>query len=60
MAVPQEKTSKRRRNTRRSHHALQAPSLASCSNCGALHLPHRICPQCGHYKGKEVIEVEAY
>ena len=60
MAVPQEKTSKRRRNNRRSHHALRAPSLAHCSNCGALHLPHRICPQCGHYKGKEVIEIEAY
>jgi len=60
MAVPQDKTSKRRRNQRRSHHALTAPSLVSCSNCSALILPHRMCPQCGHFKGKEVVEVEAY
>ena len=21
-------------------------------------LPHRVCPRCGHYKGKQVIEAE--
>jgi large subunit ribosomal protein L32 len=45
---------------RRSHHALKAPNLITCSNCSALILPHRVCSQCGHFKGKEVIEVEAY
>ena len=60
MAVPQERTSRRRRGMRRSHHALKAPSLITCTNCSALILPHRVCPQCGHFKGKEVIEVESY
>lgn len=60
MAVPKRKTSKRVRNQRRSHHALKAPSLVPCSNCNALILPHRVCHQCGHFKGKEVLQVEAF
>ncbi len=60
MAVPQVRTSKRKRNMRRSHHALKAPTLVTCSNCGAYTRPHRVCPQCGHFKGKEVLQVEAF
>lgn len=60
MAVPQVKTSKRKRNMRRSHHALKAPTLITCTNCGALAAPHRVCQSCGHFKGKELVEVEAY
>ncbi|MDH4248558.1 MAG: 50S ribosomal protein L32 [Deltaproteobacteria bacterium] len=60
MAVPQERTSKRKRNMRRSHDALKAPALVGCSNCAALISPHRICPQCGHFKGREVMQVENY
>ncbi len=60
MAVPQVRTSQRKRGHRRSHHALRAPNLVTCNNCSALILPHRVCPQCGHFKGKEVLQVEAY
>ena len=60
MAVPQVRTSKRKRNMRRSHHALKAPNLITCTNCSALILPHRVCSQCGYFKGKEVLQVEAY
>jgi large subunit ribosomal protein L32 len=60
MAVPKRKTSKRVRNQRRSHHALKAPNLIPCSNCGALTRPHQVCGQCGHFKGNEVKQVEAF
>lgn len=60
MAVPQVRTSRRKRGNRRSHHALKTPALVTCSNCSALIPPHRVCAQCGHFKGKEVMEVEAY
>jgi len=60
MAVPQVRTSQRKRNQRRSHHALKAPNLVTCNNCGALIRPHLVCAQCGHFKGKEVLQVEAY
>lgn len=60
MAVPQVRTSRRKRNQRRSHLALKAPNLVTCNNCGALIRPHLVCAQCGHFKGKEVLQVEAY
>ena len=60
MAVPKRKTSIRVRNQRRSHHALKAPNMVLCGNCGAFARPHRVCPQCGHFKGSEIKQVEAF
>lgn len=42
---------------RRSHHALTAPRLSACGKCGSAHVRHRMCPSCGTYKGKEVVNV---
>jgi len=58
MANPKRRHSKSRRGKRRAHDALTAPNLSVCSNCGAAVMPHRVCPNCGHYKGRQVIEVE--
>ncbi len=44
---------------RRSHHALKAPNVAVCSNCGATHRPHHMCLNCGYYKGRVVIDLLA-
>lgn len=44
---------------RRSHHALKAPTLAICSNCGAKHRPHHMCLDCGFYKGRMVVDMAA-
>lgn len=57
MAVPKRRTSKAKKRQRRSHIKLQAPGLVSCPNCGEAIRPHRVCPECGHYKGREVVEV---
>jgi large subunit ribosomal protein L32 len=59
MAVPKKKTSKSRRNMRRSHHALGASAHVECKNCGELTRPHHVCPACGHYNQREVVEVPA-
>ncbi|HEX9796626.1 MAG TPA: 50S ribosomal protein L32 [Anaerolineales bacterium] len=56
--LPKRKISKGRRDRRRAHDALQATSLITCTNCGEKHLPHRVCSSCGHYDGREVIEVD--
>ena len=44
---------------RRSHHALKAPNLAVCKNCGASHRPHHMCLECGFYKGRQVMDLKA-
>ncbi len=55
MAVPKRKTSRGVRNNRRSHHSLTATSTVECSKCKEPRRPHRVCPSCGFYNGKEVI-----
>ncbi|UCD10708.1 MAG: 50S ribosomal protein L32 [Nitrospinaceae bacterium] len=59
MAVPKKKTSKSRTAQRRAHHALSVPAYGECPQCHEMKQPHHICPHCGFYKGKEVMEVEA-
>ena len=44
---------------RRSHHALKAPALSVCQNCEAKHRPHHMCLECGHYKGRMVVDMAA-
>lgn len=56
--VPKRKVSSGRRDRRRAHDALKLSNLVQCSNCGEMRLPHRVCPNCGFYQGREVIEVE--
>lgn len=58
MAVPKRKTSKARKNKRRSHLKLSAPSLTRCSRCHQYKPPHTVCSNCGYYGGREVIKVE--
>ncbi|AKP46753.1 MULTISPECIES: 50S ribosomal protein L32 [Bacillus] len=55
MAVPFRRTSKTRKNKRRTHYKLQVPGMVECPNCGEMKLAHRVCPSCGTYKGKEVV-----
>ena len=55
---PKRKISPGRRDRRRAHDALKSPNLVSCSNCGEMRLPHTVCPNCGFYKGREVINLK--
>jgi len=57
MPNPKRRHSKRRTSTRRAHDGLRAPSVAECPQCHEPKMPHRACPHCGQYKGREVIEV---
>ena len=60
MAEPKRKVSKARRDKRRSSvWKLSAPAFSRCTQCGELKVPHRVCPNCGYYKGAEVIKKEA-
>ncbi len=56
MPNPKHKHSKTRRDKRRTHDKAVVPTTVICSNCGAAVLYHRVCSECGYYKGKPAIE----
>lgn len=55
---PKRKLSKGRRDRRRAQDFLTTANLVQCSNCGEMRLPHTVCPNCGHYQGREVVSVD--
>jgi large subunit ribosomal protein L32 len=57
--LPKRKLSRRRRNNRRSHDALTLATIVTCDNCGEKKVAHRVCPSCGYYNGRQVLEIEA-
>ncbi|MDY0103919.1 MAG: 50S ribosomal protein L32 [Lentimicrobium sp.] len=59
MAHPKHRFSKTRTAKRRTHYKAVAPTISTCSNCGASVLYHRVCSECGYYKGKLAIEKAA-
>lgn len=58
MPVPKRKTSKARRDKRRTHWKLSLRGMALCPRCQEAKLPHRVCPKCGYYKDRQVVEAE--
>jgi len=56
MAHPKRKTSKQRRDKRRTHFKAASVQTATCPNCGATHQLHRVCPECGFYRGQMAVE----
>ncbi|NLN70901.1 MAG: 50S ribosomal protein L32 [Chloroflexi bacterium] len=55
--LPKRRVSSGRRDRRRAHDALKTSNFIVCPNCGEPRLPHRVCANCGHYQGREIIEV---
>ncbi|UCB44845.1 MAG: 50S ribosomal protein L32 [Spirochaetota bacterium] len=59
MAVPKRRKSKSKTRMRRSHNMrVSPPGVVECPQCGEYTLPHRVCPNCGYYKDREVISPE--
>jgi large subunit ribosomal protein L32 len=58
MPNPKHKHSKARRNSRAAHYKLRAPTFGPCPHCHKPKPPHRVCPHCGYYAGREVVKLE--
>ena len=58
MAVPKQKSSKSRGRKRRTHQKVAVPTITLCPECQEPKLPHTVCPECGTYKGRQVIAEE--
>jgi large subunit ribosomal protein L32 len=50
--------SRSRQGNRRSHHHKKPLQIQYCSQCNEPVLPHRVCGNCGHYQGREVVVME--
>jgi large subunit ribosomal protein L32 len=59
MPVPPKRLPARRGKTRASHHALKKMQLVPCPKCKKPKLPHFVCKNCGFYKGKDILKLEA-
>ena len=58
MAVPKRKVSRMKRNNRRAHDALTAPTYVEDKDSGELRRPHHIDRKSGRYRGRQVITVK--
>jgi large subunit ribosomal protein L32 len=56
MAVPKRKTSKARRNKRRSHHRVKSVNILEDKKSGEYRLSHHVDLKTGYYNGRQVLE----
>ncbi|MEM9588533.1 MAG: 50S ribosomal protein L32 [Planctomycetota bacterium] len=56
MAVPKRKHSNSRSGKRRSHDHVKKRQISYCPQCSAAVPTHTICPKCGYYMGRTVVE----
>ena len=59
MGVPKRKTSKMKLRQRQSSHKHKLVTTTPCPKCGAPRQPHRVCPSCGTYNGRQVLIISA-
>ncbi|HLC27181.1 MAG TPA: 50S ribosomal protein L32 [bacterium] len=55
MTVPKKRTSRTRRDKGRTHKKLESPQFYNCPQCKEPKRPHEVCPNCGFYRGREVV-----
>ena len=56
MAVPKRKTSKSRRDMRRSHHRIKSVNIIEDKKSGEYRLSHHVDLKTGFYKGRQVFD----
>ena len=58
MAVPKGKISKARKHSRRANWKMALPGISECPQCHKMKLAHRVCKNCGYYKGVQVVNMD--
>jgi large subunit ribosomal protein L32 len=56
MANPKQRHTKQRRDRAREQFKITPTTVKVCTKCSAPVLPHRACPKCGNYRGREVVK----
>lgn len=50
------RSTKSKQGHRRGHHKVTASSTFKCEHCQEPKLPHRMCGNCGYYRGRQVVD----
>ena len=58
MGLPKRRHSRARQAKRRTHQKLALPESTVCSQCHRAKRPHHVCPHCGFYNGKKVLDIK--
>jgi len=58
MGLTKRRFSKARTASRRARFMVRAATLVTCPQCHARMVPHHLCPTCGYYAGRKVVEVK--
>lgn len=58
-ANPKQRISHKHRHDRRSHDHIKPLHLVDCPQCHNPRLPHHVCPVCGTYRGRQVLQIKA-
>ncbi|HEV2359044.1 MAG TPA: 50S ribosomal protein L32 [bacterium] len=58
MGLTKRRFSKARTASRRAVFRTRAVTLVDCPQCHARMVPHRACPTCGYYGGRQVIQIK--
>lgn len=58
MPTPKRKVSRARRDSRSANKGLKPKAIASCQTCQAPIATHKICTECGYYKGVKVLRTK--
>ena len=59
MPNPKRRHSNTRTRKRRTHDVMKAMATSGCQQCGNPIRPHRVCPKCGYYKGRPVLQIKS-
>jgi large subunit ribosomal protein L32 len=57
-ALPKKRHSNARQGHRRAHHKVKLPQLTICTQCRQPRLAHHVCPNCGTYRGRQVLKAK--
>ena len=57
MAVPKRKTTKSKRNKRRSHHRVSSVNIIEDKKSGEYILSHHVDLKSGFYNGKKILDI---
>ena len=58
MGLTKRRFSKARTASRRAGFRAQPVTLVDCPQCHARMVPHRVCPTCGYYAGRQAIQIK--